>query len=104
VVKQAQRTRCAESPKKAAPELVRELHIRRIDMPMYISAEDCINCAACDDPCPNDAITEGDEAFVVNAELCTECEGYADEPECVEACPIDDCIQKLPNEAARATA
>ncbi len=70
-------------------------------MPMFIM-EDCINCAACEDPCPNDAISEGDEIFEVNAELCTDCEGYADEPECIEACPIDDCIQVRPAGAAQA--
>jgi len=73
-------------------------------MPMYIT-EACINCAACDEPCPNDAISEGDEIFVIDAALCTDCEGYADEPECVAACPIDDCIEQVtPARARRATA
>ena len=54
--------------------------------------EDCINCGACEEECPNDAIDEGDDTYLVNPELCTECVGAHDEPKCIELCPIDDCI------------
>ena len=65
-------------------------------MSMIIN-EECINCAACEDDCPNDAITEGDEIYVINSDLCTECVGAFDEPQCVELCPVDDCIILDPN-------
>jgi ferredoxin len=29
-------------------------------------AEDCINCGACEDECPNGAISMGEEIFVID--------------------------------------
>ena len=60
-------------------------------MAMKINA-DCINCAACEDECPNDAITSGDDLYLVDSEHCTECVGAYDAPKCVEVCPVDECI------------
>lgn len=53
--------------------------------------EDCINCDVCEPECPNDAITKGDEIYVINPKLCTECVGHHDTSQCVEVCPVD-CI------------
>lgn len=58
--------------------------------------DDCINCAVCEPECPNDAIFEGEEIFEINAQLCTECVGHFDEPQCVAICPVD-CIPKDPD-------
>ena len=44
--------------------------------------EDCINCGACEDECPNGAISMGEEIFVIDPELCTECVGFSDEQAC----------------------
>ena len=60
--------------------------------------EECINCAACEPECPNDAITEGDEYYEIDKAKCTECVGHFDEPQCVEVCPVDDCIIIDPKE------
>ena len=60
--------------------------------------EECINCAACEPECPNDAISEGDEYYEVDLAKCTECVGHFDEPQCVEVCPVDDCIIVDPKE------
>lgn len=57
-----------------------------------IITEDCINCNACVDECPNDAISEGDSIYIINSELCTECVGFFDEPQCVNVCPVEDTI------------
>lgn len=54
--------------------------------------EDCINCNACVDECPNDAISEGESIYVVNPDLCTECVGFFDEPQCINVCPVEDTI------------
>jgi ferredoxin len=35
----------------------------------------------------------GEEAFVIDPELCTECVGFSDEQACALACPPDVCIQ-----------
>ena len=60
--------------------------------------EDCINCNACEQECPNEAISAGDDVFVVDQRRCTECVGHYDEPQCVDVCPIDDCIVLDPAE------
>ena len=58
--------------------------------------EDCINCAACEPECPNQAITAGTDIFVIDPAKCTECVGHFDESQCVVACPAD-CIIPDPN-------
>ncbi|MFP4080908.1 MAG: YfhL family 4Fe-4S dicluster ferredoxin [Ectothiorhodospira sp.] len=59
--------------------------------------DECINCDVCEPECPNGAITPGDEIYVINPELCTECVGHFDVPQCVEVCPVD-CIVKDPDQ------
>jgi ferredoxin len=56
-------------------------------------AEDCINCGACEDECPNGAISMGEEIFVIDPDLCTECVGFSGEQMCALACPPDVCVQ-----------
>ena len=55
--------------------------------------DECINCGACEPECPNEAITQGDPTFKINAGKCTECQGQHDEPQCVPVCPVE-CIIK----------
>jgi ferredoxin len=66
-------------------------------MALFITDE-CINCDVCEPACPNDAIYEGDEIYEINPDLCTECVGHFEVPQCVEICPID-CIPKDPKHA-----
>jgi ferredoxin len=54
--------------------------------------EDCINCGACEDECPNSAISMGPETFVIDPALCTECVGFSDEQACAAACPPEVCV------------
>ena len=58
--------------------------------------DECINCDVCEPACPNDAIAEGDDIYVIDPDLCTECIGHFDEPQCVVICPVD-CIPKDPD-------
>lgn len=58
--------------------------------------EECVNCGVCEAECPNTAITEGDDLYIIDPAKCTECVGHYDEPQCVEVCPVD-CIVKDPN-------
>ena len=53
--------------------------------------DECINCDVCEPECPNEAITQGDEIYVIAHDACTECVGHFDEPQCIEVCPVD-CI------------
>lgn len=64
-------------------------------MSLYITDE-CINCDVCEPVCPNEAIYQGQEIYEIDPNLCTECVGHFDQPQCVEICPID-CIPKDPN-------
>ena len=57
-----------------------------------IIIEECIMCGACEPECPTESISEGDTIYVIDANTCIECEGHFDSPQCVEVCPIDDCI------------
>ncbi len=57
--------------------------------------DECINCDVCEPVCPNEAIYQGQEIYEINPDLCTECVGHFDEPQCVEICPID-CIPLNP--------
>jgi ferredoxin len=58
--------------------------------------DECINCDVCEPVCPNEAIYQGQEIYEINPDLCTECVGHFDQPQCVEVCPID-CIPLNPN-------
>lgn len=53
--------------------------------------DECINCDVCEPECPNGAISQGDEIYEIAPNLCTECVGHHDEPQCVSVCPVD-CI------------
>ena len=58
--------------------------------------EECINCDVCEPVCPNQAISFGKLQYEINPDLCTECQGHFDEPQCVMLCPVD-CIPKDPD-------
>ena len=58
--------------------------------------DECINCDVCEPECPNSAISQGDEIYEIDPNLCTECVGHFDEPQCIEVCPVD-CILKDPD-------
>jgi ferredoxin len=57
-----------------------------------IITEECINCAACEPECPNEAITAGDEIYEIEPDKCTECVGHFDESQCAAVCPVDCCV------------
>jgi len=58
--------------------------------------DECINCDVCEPVCPNEAIYQGQDIYEINPDLCTECVGHFDAPQCVEVCPID-CIPLNPD-------
>ena len=61
-----------------------------------IITDECINCDVCEPECPNEAISQGVEIYVIDAAKCTECVGHFDTPQCVEVCPVD-CIPVNPD-------
>ena len=63
-----------------------------------IIGDTCINCAACIDECPVEAIVDEDdnpceeELYYVYPDKCVECVDHHDEPACATACPTEGCI------------
>jgi len=58
----------------------------------------CINCDVCEPECPNGAISQGAEIYVIDPGRCTECVGHFDAPQCLKVCPVD-CIPLDPAHA-----
>jgi len=58
--------------------------------------DECVSCGVCEPECPNEAISEGSDIYVIDPEKCNECVGYFDEPQCKEVCPVD-CITQDPD-------
>lgn len=65
-------------------------------MPMSLKIlETCINCDVCEPACPNKAISQGEDIYLIDPALCTECVGHFDEPQCMMVCPVE-CIEHDP--------
>lgn len=47
----------------------------------YIISEECLACGVCMDECPEDAISEDEDIFVIDPKKCTDCGS------CAEICP-----------------
>ncbi len=66
-------------------------------MAVFIN-DTCINCGACIDECPTEAIVDedenptGEEFHYVHPEKCVECVGHHDVPACATSCPTEGCI------------
>ncbi|QKT03268.1 YfhL family 4Fe-4S dicluster ferredoxin [Ectothiorhodospiraceae bacterium 2226] len=63
--------------------------------------DECINCDVCEPECPNTAIAQGDEIYEISSDLCTECVGHYDTPQCIEVCPVDCIIVDPDNTESR---
>ena len=57
----------------------------------FTITDECIKCDVCPTECPNGAIAEIDDAYRIDPDLCSRCEGHADTPQCKDACPVS-CI------------
>jgi len=58
----------------------------------YKITGDCISCGACEPECKNEAISEGEEIYIIDPGRCTECVGNFELPKCAEVCPVDACV------------
>ena len=61
-----------------------------------IITDDCINCDVCEPECPNSAISQGEEIYRIDPNLCTECVGTTMNLSVYKCCPVD-CIPLDPN-------
>ena len=53
----------------------------------HVITDECAMCGACLEICPTDAISEGDEKYIIDADKCEDC------AVCVEECPTE-CIEQ----------
>ncbi len=58
----------------------------------YKITPDCISCGACEPECPNAAISEGENIYVINPDRCTECLGHFEASRCADVCPVEACV------------
>lgn len=75
---------------RALSPSVKPQHVVSTAMSLKI-LDTCVNCDVCEPVCPNKAISLGEEYYVIDPALCTECVGHHDEPQCVVVCPVE-CI------------
>lgn len=54
----------------------------------YVINEACISCGACEPECPVDAISSGDDKYVINEDTCIDCGA------CAGVCPVDAPVQE----------
>ena len=54
--------------------------------------DECISCGACESECKNEAISEGEEIYIIDPDKCSECVGWFESSKCAEICPVDACI------------
>lgn len=64
--------------------------------------ESCVNCWACVDVCPSNAIHMGASHFNIDSRKCTECDGDHADPQCASICPIEGAILLADGSAANA--
>ncbi|TSA55024.1 MAG: 4Fe-4S dicluster domain-containing protein [Planctomycetaceae bacterium] len=49
----------------------------------YVITDECIACGACEEECPVEAISEGEDKYIINPDHCTECGA------CADLCPVE---------------
>jgi NAD-dependent dihydropyrimidine dehydrogenase PreA subunit len=52
----------------------------------YVITKKCIVSEFCVPECPEDAITAGDLAYIIDPDSCTDC------GDCTEICPVEACV------------
>lgn len=49
----------------------------------YKISDECIACGVCEAECPTEAISAGDDTYVIDADTCIDCGA------CADVCPVD---------------
>jgi MinD superfamily P-loop ATPase len=64
-------------------------------MALIINEDKCARCGVCEAECPNEAVFQTEDAYVIDVASCSGCMHY-ETPLCKEACP-NDAIHKTKN-------
>ena len=67
----------------------------------YKITEECASCGSCELECPNQAISEGENIYVIDPDRCTECVGAYQSSKCAEICPVEACVPDPGHREAR---
>ena len=54
----------------------------------YRITDDCIACGTCEPECPEEAIREGEEKYVIDPDKCQEC------GQCADVCPQEAIVKE----------
>ncbi|HWR98037.1 MAG TPA: 4Fe-4S binding protein [Candidatus Methanoperedens sp.] len=52
----------------------------------YRITEECIVCGVCQVECPEEAIRDGGDRYLIDPDLCSDC------GTCAEVCPVGACV------------
>lgn len=61
----------------------RRLYFTEVIPMAHTITDDCTNCAACEDSCPVNSISEQGNKRVIDADTCIDCGA------CVDTCPVN---------------
>ncbi len=68
----------------------------------YMITAECVNCSACEAECPVRAITAHADQYVIDPDICVDCEGYFEGARCKWACPVNACVPERADYLAKA--
>jgi len=54
----------------------------------HFISDECISCGSCENECPTNAISQGDDHYVIDPEVCIDCGA------CAAVCPVDAISQQ----------
>ena len=53
----------------------------------YVITDECVSCGTCAGECPDEAISEGDDKYVIDADTCVDC------GTCAGVCPTEAIVE-----------
>ena len=53
----------------------------------YVITDECVSCGTCAGECPEEAISEGDSKYVIDADTCVDC------GTCASVCPTEAIVE-----------
>ena len=53
----------------------------------YVITDECVSCGTCAGECPVEAISEGDDKYVIDADTCVDC------GTCAGVCPTEAIVK-----------